>query len=107
MRASAYCRCCCSRDKYEAASAEVMSILSTFDPNMVVFGLDEAALDITEYCRSNNDLPPDEVRAADTSVIFCLQVSFLLYQLFFPLDAAMIVERQKWRVFQRSLHEWT
>ncbi|OQR80069.1 DNA polymerase kappa-like [Tropilaelaps mercedesae] len=49
-------------EKYRQASAEVMSILHLFDPHLTVFGLDEAALDLTEYCLSTSDgvVSPDE-----------------------------------------------
>ncbi|XP_022666301.1 uncharacterized protein LOC111252512 isoform X2 [Varroa destructor] len=49
-------------DKYEQASFEVMNILSKFDPSLTVFGLDEAALDITDYCQSVSEtgISPDE-----------------------------------------------
>lgn len=40
-----------------------MNILSKFDPSLTVFGLDEAVLDITDYCQSVSEtgISPDEV----------------------------------------------
>ncbi|XP_003744954.1 uncharacterized protein LOC100909084 [Galendromus occidentalis] len=48
--------------KYSEASAKVMQVLSRYDPNLVQFGLDEAALDITELCR-NPEKTPDQIVA--------------------------------------------
>lgn len=36
-----------------------MEVLKKYDPQMVAFGLDEAALNITELCRSSEKTPEE------------------------------------------------
>ncbi|KAG8926671.1 hypothetical protein FRC01_008524 [Tulasnella sp. 417] len=46
-------------ERYSEMSEQVMSILRTRDPNMATVSVDEAYLNITEYCQTH-DLSPEE-----------------------------------------------
>jgi DNA polymerase kappa len=52
-----------NHSKYVAVSAQVMAILSEYDPNLETLGLDEANIDATEYLRAH-DQTTDEGRLA-------------------------------------------
>ena len=47
----------CSFDKYQAAAEETRAIFARFDPQFMSGSLDEAYLDITQYCATNACTP--------------------------------------------------
>lgn len=48
-------------DKYNAKAAEVRQILAEYDPRFESASIDEAYLNITNYCTTNGMEPPDAV----------------------------------------------
>jgi DNA polymerase kappa len=48
--------------KYEAESKKIMKILKEYDPDIEVRGLDEAYLDLTQYCGLNYITTENEIR---------------------------------------------
>ncbi|KAK4124238.1 DNA/RNA polymerase [Parathielavia appendiculata] len=48
-------------DKYNAKAAEVREVLADYDPRFESASIDEAYLNITEYCAEHDDMDPAEV----------------------------------------------